>query len=74
MSNGTEPDLGKTLAKLLRAIIALVVWGIITIFFGLYLEWALILGSFNTFNTLFYLWFILSLSALVYYYYKIWRQ
>lgn len=74
MSNGMEPELKRILSKVLRVIVALIIWSVITIFFGLYLEWALIRGGFNTFNTLFYGWFVVSFIFLVYYYTRIWRE
>ncbi|HRO44469.1 hypothetical protein [Agriterribacter sp.] len=74
MSNGIEPELKRIITKILRVITAIIVWSVITIFFGLYLEWALIRGSFNTFNTMFYAWFVISFTALIYYFYRIWSE
>lgn len=74
MAGGTEPDLKEFFFKILRVVTALVVWAIITMFFGLYLEWAFVYGRFNAFNAIFYIWFVVSLAGLVYYFYKIWKQ
>lgn len=74
MNNGFEPELKRILTKVLQVIVALIIWSVITIFFGLYLEWALVLGSFNAFNTMFYTWFVISFAALVFYFYKVWKK
>lgn len=74
MSNGIEPELRRIISKVLRVIVSIVVWSFITIFFGLYLEWALIRGGFNTFNVMFYTWFAMSFAVLIYYFYRIWRE
>ncbi|HRN58075.1 MAG TPA: hypothetical protein PLL71_16570 [Agriterribacter sp.] len=74
MNSGIDPELKRILTKILRVIVAIIVWSVITIFFGLYLEWALVRGSFNTFNTMFYAWFVISFTALIYYFYRLWRE
>lgn len=74
MSNGIEPELRRIISKVLRVIGGIVIWSLITIFFGLYLEWALVRGGFNAFNAMFYTWFLVSFSVLTYYFYRIWRE
>ncbi len=74
MAGRTEPDLKEFFFKIIRVVTALVVWAIITMFFGLYLEWGIVYGRFNVFNIIFYIWFVISLTGLVYYFYKIWKQ
>lgn len=74
MSNSIEPELRRIISKVLRVIIGIVIWSVITIFFGLYLEWALIRGGFNAFNAMFYTWFVGSFAVLVYYFYRIWHE
>lgn len=74
MSNGIEPELKQLITKILRVITAIIIWSVITIFFGLYLEWALIRGGFNTFNGMFYTWFVISFGLLIYYFYRIWTR
>lgn len=74
MSNGIEPELRRLLTKTLRIIVSIVSWAIINSFFGIYLEWAMIKGRFNTFNAVYYTWFILSLAALIYFLYRTGRK
>jgi len=72
MNNHTEPHMRTVVSKMLKMISVLIIWAMITIFFGLNLEWALILGSFNGFNWAFYSWFVVSFSGVLYYFYRIW--
>ncbi|HEX5025422.1 MAG TPA: hypothetical protein VFV68_09120 [Agriterribacter sp.] len=74
MSNGMEPEIKKMLMKIVQVISMLTLWAMITIFFGLYLEWAMIRGSFNVFNVIFYVWFVISLTALIYFFYRVWKS
>lgn len=74
MSNGIEPELRRIISKVLRVIAGIVIWSVITIFFGLYLEWAMVRGGFNAFNVMFYTWFVMSFAVLIYYFYRIWRE
>ncbi len=74
MAGKAEPDIKEFLIKILQVVTALVVWAIITMFFGLYLEWALIHHHFNIFNAIFYVWFVASLGGLIYFFYRVWKR
>ncbi|MFT3949828.1 MAG: hypothetical protein QM763_22885 [Agriterribacter sp.] len=74
MAGKTEPDIKEFLIKILQAVTALVVWAIITMFFGLYLEWAHIHHHFNILNAIFYVWFAVSFIGLIYFFYKVWKR
>ncbi|MFT4015849.1 MAG: hypothetical protein QM668_02700 [Agriterribacter sp.] len=69
-----EPDIKEFLIKILQAVTALVVWAVITMFFGLYLEWAHIHHHFNILNAIFYIWFVASFIGLIYFLYKVWKR
>lgn len=74
MSSGMEPEIKRMLMKIVQVISVLTLWAMITIFFGLYLEWAMIRGSFNAFNAIFYVWFVISLTVLIYFFYRVWKS
>lgn len=74
MSSGAEPDIRHFLKKILNVVTALVSWAIINMFFGLYLEWAIVHDGFNAFNIIFYIFFVASLSVLIYYFYRVWKR
>lgn len=73
MAKEVEPDIKDFLMKILQVVTALVVWAIITMFFGLYLEWAHIY-RFNILNAIFYIWFVASFAGLIYFFYKVWKR
>ena len=73
MASEVEPDIKDFLTKILKVVTALVVWSIVTMFFGLYLEWAHI-HSFNLFNAIFYTWFAVSFTGLIYFFYRVWKK
>ena len=74
MASGTEPDIKEFFSKIIKVVTALVVWSIITMFFGLYLEWAHIYGRFNILNGIFYIWFLASFTGLIYFFYRVWKK
>lgn len=74
MSEGVEPDIRHFLKKIFNVVSALVGWAIVTMFLGLYLEWAIVYGSFNILNISFYTWFLISLALLIYYFYRVWKR
>ena len=69
-----ETDIKKFFLKIIQIVTAIISWAIITMFFGLYLECGFIYGHFNTFNAIFYTWFIASLFMIGFYIYKAWKK
>jgi len=74
MQTGVEPDVRAFLKKVLQTVTAIVVWAFICMFFGLYLQWAMIHDHFNGFNIIFYAWFLISFIGLIYFLVKIWKK
>lgn len=74
MLSEIEPEIKTFLKKVLQTVTAMVVWAFISLFFGLYLQWALVLGRFNAFNIIFYAWFFISLGGLIYFLYRVWKK
>lgn len=74
MISEIEPEIKTFLRKVLQTVTAVVVWAFISLFFGLYLQWALVLDRFNTFNVIFYTWFFISLAGLIYFFYRVWKK
>lgn len=74
MNSGMEPEVKNFLMKILQTISSLILWAVVCIFLGLYLEWAIVHYHFNTFNIIFYAWFIISFVALIYYFFRIWKK
>ena len=74
MPSGIEPEIKVFLMKVFQTVSTLVMWAVVCMFLGLYLEWAVIHGSFNMFNTIFYIWFVISFAALIWYFFRIWKK
>ena len=74
MNSGIEPEVKAFLMKIVNTISALVLWAIICIFLGLYLDWAIVYDGFNVLNFIFYGWFVISFGVLIYYFVRIWKK
>ena len=74
MEQGMEPDVKKYLVKVLHSLSYGLLWLAINVLIGLYWDYGLISGGLTVYNVLFFTWFALSLCALLYYYYRLWRK
>jgi hypothetical protein len=74
MPQGMEPDVRKYLFKVLNSLCYGLLWLALNVLGGLYWGYATINGKLTVGNVLFFTWFILSLAALLYSYYRIWRK
>ncbi|MBX3257506.1 MAG: isopentenyl-diphosphate Delta-isomerase [Chitinophagaceae bacterium] len=72
--SGIEPEVKIFFGKIIHAVSALVLWAIISMFFGLYLNWAVVYETVNVLNIIFYAWFIISLGGLIYYLTRVWKK
>jgi len=72
MPQGMEPDVRKYLFKVLNSLCYGLLWLALNVLAGLYWGYATVNGKLSVKNILFYAWFILSLAALLYSYYRIW--
>jgi hypothetical protein len=72
MPQGMEPDVRKYLFKVLNSLCYGLLWLALNVLGGLYWGYATVNGKLSAGNILFYTWFILSLAALLYSYYRIW--
>ena len=69
-----EPDVKKYLRKVLNSLFYGLLWLALNVLGGLYWEYGTIHGKLSVYNILFYIWFALSLIALLYYYYRTWKS
>jgi hypothetical protein len=74
MPQGMEPEVRKYLRKILNSLFVGLLWLSVNVLAGLYWGWGIINGKLSMGNILFYLWFLLSLAALLWYYYKVWKS
>jgi len=74
MPQGMEPEAKKYLFKVLNSLCFGLLWLTLNVFGGLYWGYAIIEDRLSIFNILFFTWFVLSLVALLYYYYRLWKK
>jgi len=74
MPQGMEPEAKKYLLKVLNSLSFGLLWLALNVLGGLYWGYAIIEEKLSLSNILFFTWFLLSLFALLYCYYRIWRK
>ncbi|HET9826149.1 MAG TPA: hypothetical protein VFP87_12505 [Chitinophagaceae bacterium] len=74
MAQGMEPEAKKYLLKVLNSLCFGMMWLSLNVLGGLYWGFAIIEDKLSLPNILFFTWFLLSLAALLYCYYRIWRK
>ncbi|TMI97663.1 MAG: hypothetical protein E6H06_01165 [Bacteroidetes bacterium] len=74
MPQGMEPEAKKYLFKVLNSLCFGLLWLTLNVLGGLYWGYAIIEDRLSIFNILFFTWFVLSLVALLYYYYRLWKK
>jgi hypothetical protein len=74
MPQGMEPEAKKYLLKVLNSLSFGLLWLALNVLGGLYWGYAIIEEKLSLYNILYFAWFVLSLLALLYCYYRIWRK
>jgi hypothetical protein len=74
MPQGMEPEAKKYLLKVLNSLSFGLLWLALNVLGGLYWGYAIIEEKLSLSNILYFAWFLLSLVALLYCYYRIWRK
>jgi hypothetical protein len=69
-----EPEAKKYLLKVLNSLSFGLLWLALNVLGGLYWGYAIIEERLSLSNILYFAWFLLSLVALLYCYYRIWRK
>jgi hypothetical protein len=69
-----EPDAREFLVRITKSISMVVLWMLVNMTFGVFFDFAFIHSSITLGNITFYIFFLGSLSALVWYLLKVWKQ
>lgn len=69
-----EPEVKKYLYKVLNSLCFGLLWLTLNVLGGLYWGYGVVEGRLSFYNVLFFIWLILSLGALLYYFYRIWKR
>jgi hypothetical protein len=69
-----ENDAKDFLLRIVRTIIAALLWLIVNVFIGIYMGWMFFYESPTTGNYIFYCWMLISLVVLLFYFRKLWNR
>lgn len=71
--SGMEPEAQDFLKRIVQTVSVGILFLLLHMTFGLYLNWAFFEGTPTIGNIIYYLVFIASLTGLIYFYYKLWK-
>jgi hypothetical protein len=74
MSAGIEPEVKDFLKRILQTVSMGMLFLIVHMTFGLYLNWGFYEEKISVGNVIYYIFFILSLVGLLLYYNKLWKS
>jgi ABC-type glycerol-3-phosphate transport system permease component len=74
MQGGMEPEMKDYLRKVLNTLFVGLLWLILNATLGIFFGFAFTDGKIRLSNVLFYLWFLASLSAMLWHFYRLWRK
>jgi hypothetical protein len=69
-----EPKVILYLKRIVKTISIALIWMIINTKLGINSNYAFVEGSIKTGNIVFYIWFMASLIAMLFYLYKVWKE
>lgn len=70
---GMEPDVQDFLKRIVQTVSVTVLFLLLHMTFGVYLNWAFFEDKPKVGNIVYYIIFLLSLAALVYFYFRLWK-
>lgn len=71
--SGIEPETRDFLKRIIQTISVGMLFLLLHMTFGLYFNWAFFEGSPRTGNIIYYTILLLSLTGLIYFYYRLWK-
>ena len=74
MPQGMEPETKKYLLKVLNSFAVGMLWLTLNVLGGLYWGFGIVEKRLSVYNILYFIWFLSSLSGLLYYYYSTWKK
>lgn len=69
-----EPEVKAFLARIVKSLSMALLWMLVNMTFGIFLNYGFISGSISVGNIIFYVFCLSSLTALVWYLLKIWKE
>jgi NADH:ubiquinone oxidoreductase subunit 3 (subunit A) len=71
--SGMEPDAQEFLKRIVQTVSMGILFLLLHMTFGLYFNWAFFEGTPRVGNIIYYIVFLSSLAALIYYYLRLWK-
>jgi prepilin-type processing-associated H-X9-DG protein len=69
-----EPKIIRYLKRIIKTLSIGLIWMIINARLGISSNYAFVDGNIKTSNIVFYIWFVISLAAMIFYLYKLWKD
>jgi hypothetical protein len=74
MPSGIEPEVTKFMWRIVRTLSTGLLWMLLQVVAGIMPGYAFVEGRLTWWNVGYYLFFLISLGALIYYFYRLWRH
>lgn len=74
MPRGIEPDIRRFLWKVVYTLIVGMLWLFVNLIAGIYYELGIVHHGISITNIVYYIFLLLSIAALLWYYYKVWKD
>lgn len=71
--SGMEPEVQEFLKRIVLTVSVSLLFFLFHMTVGLYLNWAFFESSLSIGNIIYYLIFLITLTGLIYFYYRVWR-
>ena len=71
--SGMEPEVQEFFKRIIQTVSVSLVFFLFHMTVGLYFNWAFFEGSPHIGNIIYYLIFLITLAALIYFYYRLWK-
>jgi NADH:ubiquinone oxidoreductase subunit 3 (subunit A) len=71
--SGMEPEVQEFFKRIIQTVSVSLVFFLFHMTVGLYFNWAFFEGSPRIGNIIYYLIFLITLAALIYFYYRLWK-
>jgi phosphatidylglycerophosphate synthase len=74
MSQGIEPEVKDFLRRVMQTVSVGMLFLLIHMTFGLYLNWGFYEGQISIGNIIYYIFLLTSFAAMIYYFYQLWKD
>lgn len=73
-NSGMDPEVKRYFRQIVNSFSVGLLWMMLIVLLGIFLKLGYIQSGLRWYNIVFYLFFIASLSALIYFFYRVWKK